>query len=394
MKAIYSIGYTFSTKSFAFILNYMVINFLLLSEYGQFSIIFSIINSFIVVSSLGLLYSANVISSKWMLRNPKYVLNYFKISFLLIFILSLIFSLIIFYIHGYFISVFLTILIFSLVTLFEGFFYGVGEIKKIFLYGVVNLILSLSISLFFIKSLGLDGAIFSLAISKIFLLVMQVRYFFKNIEFDDFFTVSYIKAIFLFYKKYNFPLVMSALIATPIVTLTIYILSIRKGLEEVAVFSWCYQIYLLGMFIPTALGTYYLSILNKKSNEDKFKVMRGITKFNLIVTIVAIAMLFLVSPLILKVGKIEGFKSSYYIYNTFLICMFFYSLNLGFLSFWSSIGENSFYLKMQILWSLVVLIVVLIFVDFLGGVSIPLGMALGFFIQYLIQLLRLKNIQA
>lgn len=385
MKAIYSLGYTFSIKSFAFILNYIVVSFLVLKEYGSFSLIFSTLNSVIVVACLGLLYSANIFTSKWIEKNNKYIFNYFKFSFYLMFVLALLFSIVIFYLYGYFLSAFFAILIFSTSTLLEGFFYGVGEIKKLFFYGIINLILSLTLSFLLVKNKGLDGAILSLAFSRLFIFIFQLRYFFAKIEHDGVFRVNYLKAIILFYKKYNLPLLMSALIATPIVTLVIYILSIRKGLEAVAIFSWCYQIYLLGMFVPTALGTYYLSVLNKQDHSSKLMVMRKITKFNFLISTFAILFLLVLSKFVLSLGHIESLKQSYYVYYAFLVCMLFYSLNLGYLSFWSSVGKNGFYLKLQILWSALLVVFVLVFVERLGAMAIPIGMTVGFVAQYLIQ---------
>lgn len=385
MKPIYSLGYTFSVKSFAFILNYIVVSSLILKEYGSFSLIFSTLNSIIVVASLGLLYSANIFTSKWIGRNNKYIFNYFKFSFYLMTFLSLLSSIAIFYIYGYFFSVFFAILIFSASTLLEGFFYGVGEIKRLFIYGALNLALSLILSFLLVKNKGLDGAMLSLAFSRFLLFIFQLKYFFVKIESDGLFGVRYLKAIILFYKKYNIPLLISALIATPVVTLVIYMLSIRKGLEAVAIFSWCYQIYLLGMFVPTALGTYYLSVLNRKDHNSKLMVMKKITKFNLLISVIAILFLLILSKFILKLGHIESFEESYKVYYAFLLCMLFYSLNLGYLSFWSSVGKNTFYLKMQVLWSALLVIFVLIFVGELGALAIPIGMAAGFIAQYLIQ---------
>ncbi|MFJ0262154.1 hypothetical protein VXR69_05875 [Acinetobacter baumannii] len=385
MKPIYSLGYTFSVKSFAFILNYIVISSLLLKEYGSFSLIFSTLNSVIVVTCLGLLYSANIFTSRWIGKNNNYIFNYFKFSFYLIFFLSLLFSVVLYYSYGYFFSSFFIILIFSTSTLLEGFLYGIGEIKKLFIYGFLNLVLALALSFFFVKNMGLDGAVLSLAFSRFLLFIFQLRYFFVRIENDGMFKVKYLKSIILFYKKYNIPLLMSALIATPVVTLVIYILSIQRGLEEVAIFSWCYQIYLLGMFIPTALGAYYLSVLNRKDHKNKLIVMKQITKFNLLVSALAILFLFVMSKFILTLGNIESFKQSYSVYYAFLFCMFFYSLNLGYLSFWSSVGKNAFYFKIQILWSALLIVFVLAFVGNLGALAIPIGMTAGFIVQYLIQ---------
>lgn len=386
MNAIYSIGYTFSSKGFVFILNYLAINFLLLHNYGEFSLIFSTINSFVVISGLGLLYSGSIISSKWMRRNKAYAFDYFKFSSYLIFALSFIFSLIYYFYCGYFFSVFFAIFFYSIATLFDGFFYGIGEIKKIFFYGILNLLFSIVLSILLIKYKGLDGAIYSIVFSKILLIFFQSILFFQKFKGEKInFKIKYKKQIFLFYRKNNIPLVLSALIATPVITFVIYILSLNKGLEDVAVFSWCYQIYLIGMFIPMALNSYYLSILNKKDNLGKMILIKKINSFNVFVCFFSIVILYLLSSYILRLGKIDHIYDAYIVFYGFLFCIFFYGINLGFLSFWSSVGKSKYHLKMQVLWSLVLVLVVGLLVNKLGALSIPIGMCAGFIMQYFFQ---------
>ena len=68
-QAIFSIGYTFTAKSFIFIINYLAVTYLVLKEYGEFSLFLSTITSCVVIASLGLLYSGNVVVSKWLGKN-------------------------------------------------------------------------------------------------------------------------------------------------------------------------------------------------------------------------------------------------------------------------------------------------------------------------------------
>lgn len=392
MKAIYSILYTLSAKGFSFFLNYIAVSLLLLESYGEFSLIFSTINSLVVVTSLGLLYSGSIISSKWMSVNKDYVFNYFKFSLYLIFVLSLLFSYSFSIFYGNFIWVFLSVFIFSLVSLFDGFFYGIGSIKKLSIIGLINIIIIIPITYVFIKNLGLYGSILTIAFCKVFIVVIQIYFFAKEFEKKYFYIkINYFRQIMLFYRKYNLPLLISAFIATPVVTASIYILSINKNLEEVAIFSWIYQIYLIGMFIPISLGSYYLSILNKKNIENKINYIFMINKFNLLVTMFSIFIIFMIKYFILELGKIEKIPNSSNVFNMFLVCMLVYSLNLGFLSFWSSIGKNYFHLVLQILWAFTLLFTVYLSVSELGAVSIPLGMSLGFMLQYVLQFLTLKK---
>lgn len=392
MKAIYSILYTSSAKGFSFFLNYIAISLLILESYGEFSLIFSTVNSLVVVTSLGLLYSGSIISSKWMDKNKDYVFNYYKFSFYVIFILSLIFSYIFSIFYGNFIWIFLSVLIFSLVSLFDGFFYGIGSIKKLTVLGLINFSIIIPITYLLIKNLNLYGAILVLAFCKIFLVIVQAYYFIKEFEKNNFYIkLKYTNQILLFYRKYNLPLLISGFIATPVVTASIYILSISKNLEEVAVFSWIYQIYLLGMFLPISLGSYYLSILNKKNIKNKIDYIFKINKFNLLMTILSVFIIFIMKYIILQSGKIEDISSSSDVFNMFLVCMILYSLNLGFLSFWSSIGKNYFHLILQSLWAVTLILTVVLSVNKLGAISIPLGMSFGFMLQYILQFFTLKK---
>ena len=357
-----------------------------MKEYGEFSLFLSTMSSLIVIASLGLLYSGNVIVSKWIEKNKKFVFSYFRISIFLIFSLSILLSIISYFLIGFYVESFVCILFFSLTILFESFFYGLNKIDKLFYIGLINLIFSVLIIYFLINNYGLYGAILGYIFSKSILL------FFQFIEFSKSFDLIYYignkdktKAVYLYYKKYNLPLLMSALISTPIITFVLYLLSYNRGNEEVAIYSWCYQIYLLGMFIPAALGGYYLTILNKMKGDDKKNVMSKINLFNIVVTLLTILILYLFSSFILKLGGVEGLVQAKYTFYAFLICMFFYSLNLSFMSFWVSIGKSKFYFKLQLLWAIMVILLTWIFVKEFGSLVIPLAMSFAYFCQFLWQ---------
>lgn len=391
--AIFSIGYTFTTKSFVFLVNYLAVNYLILKEYGDFSIFISTMSSLVVISSLGLLYSGNVIVSKWIEKNKSFVFNYFKISIFLIFLLSIFLSIISYILIGFYIESVLCVLFFSLTILFESFFYGLNKVDKLFYIGFINLIFSAIIIYFLINNYGLYGAILGYIFSKLILLFFQFHEFFKNFDLSVYeINKNKRKAVYLYYKKYNFPLLMSALISTPIITLVLYLLSYSKGSEEVAIYSWCYQIYLLGMFIPAALGGYYLTLLNKLKNNDKKDVMNKINLFNISITLLTILILYLFSSFILRMGNIEGIEHAKYTFYAFLVCMFFYSLNLSFMSFWVSIGKSNFYFKIQLFWAMLVLLLTWFFVKEYGSLVIPLVMSFAYFCQFLWQKYTLNHL--
>lgn len=394
MNALYSIGYSLTAKGFAFILNYIAINLLLLDSYGQFSLIFSTINSFIVVTSLGLLYCGNIISSKWMAKNREYVFNYFKFSFLLIVFLSFLFSGVYSLFSGNFLTIFLSTFLYSLVFLFDGFLYGIGYIKKLFIFGLINFVFSLMCSYFLMSNFGLKGALYALVFSKILLTILQSILFLKKFNNYSYgFKLKYTKQIFLFYKKNNIPIILSSLIATPIVTLLMYILSYNNGLKGVAVFSWCYQIYLLGMFVPMALGSYYITILNRKINEDKKIILLKITVFNIISSLFLCIVFFVFKNPILSFGNIYEISEAHKVFDAFMLCMIAYSINLGFFSYWSSIGKSYLHLRMQIIWSFIVFLLTLILVNKWGALSIPISMSIAFIVQFLAQIVELNKVK-
>lgn len=395
MKAIYSLGYNLSVKFCYFFLNYIAINLLLIKDYGKFTLLYSTITSALIVTGFGLLYSSNIITSKWYNKNNKFLMEYFKFSLYLIFILSLFFSLIISIFYNNFVLIFFIIFIFSISFMMDGFFYGISKINILFFLGGGALIFSLPIIYLFVTKYGFKGALFGFLFSKLFLVLGQVFFFiriFKNNLFLDL-KINKINKIILFYRKYNMPLVLSGLIATPVITLCIYMLSFFKGVEEVAVFSWCYQVYLLGMFIPVALGSYYLSIFSKSNLNDKIIHMNKVTKFNIAISTISMILMFFLTKYILVLGNVEQYSDAYIIFYSFIITMFFYSLNLGYVSLWSSLGKNIFQLKLQLLWSCLLVLVVLSFVRKYGALSIPLGMSIGFIMQYIIQSYSLNKIK-
>lgn len=390
-QAIFSIGYTFTAKSFIFIINYLAVTYLVLKEYGEFSLFLSTITSCVVIASLGLLYSGNVIVSKWLVKNKAFVADYFKISMLIIAILSFVFSIVSYILTSYFFESFFAIFFFSLGILFESFFYGTSRYKELFIFGFLNLIVSIALFFALIKGFSLYGAILGFIFSKTLIVILQFRQFLKN--FTNFFNFKLTKkdSVFIYFKKFNAPLLLSAIISGPILTLMLYMLSYFRGNEEVAIYSWCYQIYLLGMFVPASLGAYYLTILNKKSKQDKLTQMNKITLFNVSFTLLTILVLALMSPLLLGVSEISNNPIAKYTFFSFLICMFFYSLNLSYMSLWVSLGKSYYHFRIQLLWSFISLILIYFFVDTYGAITLPLSMAVAYSIQYIYQSIKLKE---
>lgn len=390
-QAVFSIGYTFTAKSFIFIINYLAVTYLVLKEYGEFSLFLSTITSCVVIASLGLLYSGNVVVSKWLVKNKAFVADYFKISILIIAILSFVFSILSYILTDYFFESFFAIFFFSLGVLFESFFYGNSRYKELFIFGFLNLIISVALFFALIKGFSLYGAILGFIFSKTIIVILQFSQFLKN--FTNFFNFKLAKkkSVFIYFKKFNAPLLLSAIISGPILTLILYMLSYFRGNEEVAIYSWCYQIYLLGMFVPTSLGSYYLTILNKKDKQDKLGLMRKITLFNVSSTLLTILVLALISPFLLSVSELSNNPMAKYIFFYFLICMFFYSLNLSYMSLWVSVGKSYYHFRMQLLWSIVSLTLIYFFVSKYGAITLPLSMAVAYLIQYIYQSLKLKE---
>lgn len=392
-NALLSILYTIITKGYTFVLNYIAITYLVLKQYGEFSLFLSTINSMVVIASLGLLYSGNVVVSKWMEKNSKFVLEYFIFSFFLISLISCLLAIIAYLLTGYYIESFICILVFGLTVLMESFFFGLNKFNRLVNFGIFNAIFSVILVFILTKYYGLIGAVWGFTFSKLVLLILQAR------EFNKFFKISYssfkitkVKSIITYFVKHNLPLLLSALISTPVLTLAMYILSYYKGHEELAIYSWCYQIYLLGMFVPASLGNYYLSILNKQSRDKKNLLMRKINFFNVSVTIVTILLMFLSMSLLLKLGNLESNLLAKKTFYYFLIAMFFYSFNLSFMSFWSSIGKASLHLNVQFIWALVLILTTLLCVDIMGSRALPIAMALAYFIQGIYQQYKFNEI--
>lgn len=393
MNALYSVGYNLTLKGSILLLNYIVLQILAIEAYGKFALFFSTVSSFVVISSLGLLYSGNIITSKWFRKNKIYVFNYFKFSVYLIFFISLILSLIYSFFYNNFIYVFFAVFLFSLASAFDGFFYGLLKIKRLFFLGIFNFLISLIASYFLVFFYDLKGALISVIVLKLILVIFQFFYFFKEFKGIDLsWKVDSLKKIILYYKKNNMPLFFSSLIATPVITILMYILSLKSGYQEVAIFSWNYQIYLIGMFLPMALNTFFLSKLNNKNILDrKNYLIKKIIRINLFFSLFFSLFLFFLKDIILQYSGIDTYSNSSNIFITFLICMILYSINLSFFNYWSSIGKSSFHLKMQIIWSAVVLLFSISLVNFIGALSIPISMLIGFIFQLYFQVKAIRK---
>lgn len=386
----FSLTYNLITRLVLLLISIFSVNILTVTEYGELSYILTLIAALAIVSLFGGGVSVNRGFTIGYLNKDFETPTKILISNLIIstfFSLMLLTSLI-------FISdslsenifIFLIFLVMSINGIFEGVLYGTRKYQDLAVNSFFVFILSVIASYFLIKNYKVSGALISLFIYRLLILILNLRtvykskllrrinlrYLYKDLE--------VIKSL----KEISFPAFISALLVAPVTLIIMYFLKqIPNGIDELAYFSWVNQIYMLAVFFPSVLTGFFISKMSG-GKIDAFNKLISYSKYNIFFSVSICLALYIAKPLIL------GWAGSVYIYNSnvtyniMLIVVFLYCLNSAFGSYWLSINKAYVGLVINLLWSALTITFSYILLPIISNSSV-LFMSLG--LSYLIILL-------
>lgn len=384
---IYSVLFSVFSRLGLLILTFISVKYLSTAEYGEFSYLLNILNTFVLIATAGCGVSTNIAFSKKYITDSSYCYDVLGFNLLIVilfsFFLWMMFLSFYFFIESTFpfllISCFsFFIFIFSNINLLlENVYMGVGDFKKLAFNSIFILFLTVLFSYFMISEFYFLGALVSYLGYKffsVFINIMKARIDFKKIKYN----IKSKEGIVSF-KEIGLPSLMSSLMVAPVISLSITTALLFTSYKEMAYFNWVYQLYLIAIFIPSTLGGFFLHKLSKSENQVN-NVVKNLMLLNLFFSLIVVLVLFFLKSYILIYAGNDFLVKASSIYNYMLLAVIFYSLNSVFSSVWPTLKKAWIGFFLNFTWAFSIL-----GITFLGG-KIWGGdaLAIAFFGSYLI----------
>lgn len=391
-NAIYSLIYGISSRAVLLIINFFAVRLLIPAEYGTFSYFIGIIASLATLSSFGAGIATNTTVARHLTSDPVFVKKVIYSSIILSSALALLLSAALIPLlkipneqttnptfHTY--AILATIIwLISFNGITEGSLNGASEYKKLSINGIVTLSISAPISLIITWHYGLTGALVSIILYRLLIATLNT-YAMRGIGILQLrmpLSVTIEKPVRDVFTSLSLPSVLGALMVAPVVALAMRMVATQEnGLEELAYFSWVYQIYLVAVFVPGALGGYFLSRFSRQHGTPSEFLQ--ILKYNVIFSSIVVALLFLLKPLLLEMAGAAYTREANSIFNILIPTVILYSANTTFSSYWPSQGKAWFGFMINTIWASIILIATWLYVESLGAEAL----AFAFMISYI-----------
>ncbi|CAM3980202.1 MULTISPECIES: hypothetical protein [Pseudoalteromonas] len=395
LNVVYSVGYGVVSRGSLLLINFIAVKLLTGSEFGEFSYLLSIVSSLATFVAFGCSVTTNTVFSKYAdditLKSKTLCAS---ISFTFLLVLGL-FLLTLPYLKGELVDISsdnsFFILFVALMTLigfsgvYEGALYGSSKYKTLFAYSIVTFILFLPLAIYLVDTYAVIGGLLAVAVFRLlFNAFGTFELFFKSqlaIDWRFFFCID--KSVFKIFKSLSAPSILGAMMVAPAITMTLGLLNeFNSSKEEIAYFSWVYQVYLVAIFIPSSLSGYYISTLSKKGGNVNVMNIMGA---NLIFSTVVVAFLFICKGLILKLAGEEYYINASEIFNYLIPCVILYSLNAAFGSYWPATNKAWFGFALNFLWAVTVLAFSYLLIPSSNGVGIAVALNVAYGLLLLVQ---------
>lgn len=395
LNAIQSLAHGVLSRAGLFLVNLLAARSLQTHDYGVLGFFLNIVASLATIAAFGFGVTCNSYVAKFEKTNANYargvVASCFLFSSLLVVVVSVL-------CYPFFNTEAVTsalggsdlvawLVVLSLIWLIciasmgEGTLYGAGAYSAILKNSAVVFFISVPASYFLIKHLGLIGGMVSiLAYRLIFAIgvinsIRELGYLrFRKMQAQ----IAPIQAdIWKIFSNFSLPIAMSGLMAGPVIAFGMnMIIGQVDGQRQIGLFSWVYQIYLVAVFVPSALSHFFLSRFSK-NKEGRLRSFVLSYAFNLIFSIaIAVGMFFCREP-VLSIAGAAYSSSATAIYDTMTLCVIFYGASAAFIGFWPAIGQGWMIFGMQFAWAAIIMSTVLLSLNE-GG----LGLARAFLFAY------------
>lgn len=252
-----------------------------------------------------------------------------------------------------------TIFFTAVVAILQGALQGFESYKDIAIIQVVANFLNILLGVILAKYFGIIGAIYSLLILQIFMLVLMINNLTKNIKKNK------IKVIIRFNEevkeaivKVTIPSFLATVFVLPIMWITNFYFSSNIGLEEFAAFSVCLQWFNIVNYIPQQLGQLkpiYTQLYDEKKYSELKKYNNKIISITILFSICCSFFLFMIRNLILK-SYGDYYISCNETFIIMLITTIIFAIQSQYGSVFQAIGKSWLCFALNVIWAISYLI--------------------------------------
>lgn len=360
---VYALGVNIISKGGLLTINLISARILLVSEYGLMSYILTLIgvvSSFVIAGS-GV--AVNVVVAKNFETRKENANSFITFSIILGLLIAPLACYIVILLNPsinssfnylYIVMLILT-MFYSYNSINDSVFIGSKNFKYLFITSAINFCISMPLIVFLIYYYGFLGALFSLVIYRIIYSLVNSFFINKLKLYQLSLKRNILNNFNLFhFKRLSLPSFVSGVVIMPSLALGFGFLSkLEDGFEKLGYFLIVYQIYLIAVFVPSALNGFYIS--NFSSAGKKSDVL-GIAKINLLFSSIVSVSFFFGQDLLWTYLGDNYYLNSKSSYNIMLVVMIFYSLSTVFSSFWPSINKAWIGSLMNTLWAFIFVI--------------------------------------
>lgn len=373
-------------------LTFLGARYLSADQFGIFALIMSSASSVATLSAVGVGVVNNSTASRHYDDDPAFVSAVFTGMFAICLLLSMLFAIVFLQpvaaiesgysnlmLLGilYLVSVLMTVTAAS-----EGLAYGLQRTGTMLVVSLIVLAISPAASAWFMIAGGLTGAITALMLFRALQSGMLFAALIKTTEV----RLTPIRAwrdrerVGAVFVGTSLPLAGAAVLAAPVTTLAMFLLQQQAGSAQVGAFALAYQVFLVLVFPPGAMGHFLLSQLAAKSGNP-YAILRRALWYLAgygVLGWAAMAGATFVMPLLTTNIVIE-----FTVMATFGATVLFYALSIGFNNYWSSIGRARMVFCGQIIWALPIVMVTHFSAAQFGALALAAGFLLGSLAQLL-----------
>lgn len=367
-------------------LTFLGARYLSADQFGIFALIMSSASSVATLSAVGVGVVNNSTASRHYDDDPEFVSAVFTGMLAICLLLSLVFALVFLppvaaIDSGYSNLKLLGILylvsaLMTVAAASEGLAYGVRRTGTMLVVSLIVLAIAPAASAWFMIAGGLTGAIAALMLFR----ALQSGLLFAAMMKTTRVRITPVSAwrdrtrvggVFL---GTSLPLAGAAVLAAPVTTLAMFLLQQQAGSAQVGAFALAYQVFLMLVFPPGAMGHFLLSQLAAKDVNPRAilrRVLGYLAGYGVLGWAVMAGATFAMPLLAPNVAVDLSLMA------TFGATVLFYAVSIGFNNYWSSIGRARIVFYGQVAWAIPIVAVTFFGAAQFGALALAAGFLLG-----------------
>lgn len=285
------------------------------------------------------------------------------------------------------------VLLMSLGALMEGALNGLRDYFTLAVNGAISLVASCLFALAMIVLVGYWGAMLSLLFYRLLSFALNSWRLRRSGFLEARFTGAKIwdPASILAFKKVGLPTMLGSLMVGPVVAASLTSVAASPGgMTEVAYFGWTQQIYAVAVFIPSALGGFFITKMTRSEGASEIvKIILGNVAFAIIMAII----IFVCKTPLLSIAGYQDSLRAGLVYDLMNLTIVLYAANAAFASFWPTKGHAWAGFGLNAIWASVLLITTIHFAPTHGAAALAAGFLAAYGVQLIFQTLLFANLK-